>query len=63
MGDFKRTTTTKGTLKNICVHEGSFMDSETGDVVDLAAIFEKIYGEDVDFTLTTTLKTDEDLDV
>jgi len=63
MTQFKKTSTTKGSFKGLVIHEGMFMDEETGEVVNVIDLISKAYGDDIVFDLTTTLKIDEDLDV
>ena len=61
MGIFKRTTTTNGSYKELVVENGSFVDPESGEEVDVARQLERIYGTQV-FSLKTAAKQDEDIE-
>lgn len=61
MGTFQKTTTTKGKFKNIIACEdGTFMDDESGELIDLVTILHEKYGNSP-FELVTSLKEDEDI--
>ncbi len=60
MAKFTKTETIKGTYKGIGVRNGQFFYEATGEVVDLAAELEAVYG-DLPFDLNIALKTDEEL--
>lgn len=61
MGTFTKNTITKGKFKSIIACEdGTFMDDESEEIIDLAKILFDKYG-DSPFELTTTLKVDEDV--
>lgn len=61
MGTFTKNTVTKGKFKSIIACEdGTFMDDESGQTVELAKLLYQTYG-DSPFELTTTLKVDEDV--
>ena len=60
MAVFRRSTTLKGTIKNVVVHEGKFVDNETSEQIDLAQILADVYGNEP-FDIATSLKTDEEL--
>ena len=62
MGIFKKTTKLTGKFDNIVIHEGQFMDNETGEVVDIATILEKVYGDKV-IKISTAAQDDEDIDI
>ena len=51
-----------GKYKAIMIKDGGFVDTETGEVVQLVDELQKIYGEE-SFDLSTSSKTDEDLEV
>ena len=55
--------TTKSIIKDIMIHEGSFVDDESGEEIDLADYFSKVFGAEVPFTISATLKEDEELDI
>ena len=63
MASFKKSSSIKGVFKGIVIHEGMFMSEETGELVEVAQILARAYGEDTPFDIMTTLKIDEDLDV
>lgn len=60
MNGFKKTTSTSGKIKNVVVHEGSFVDEETGDVIDLVKILGDVYG-DQPFDLSASAKVELEL--
>lgn len=60
--DIKRTVKTDMVLKNARLVEGNVVD-EDGAIVDLTEAIQKIYGEDVEFKLTLTRSTSEELDI
>ena len=45
MGKFKKSSNISGKFKGILIHEGMFMDEETGEAVDLIGQLEKAYGD------------------
>ena len=61
MGIFKRITNTSGKYKQIVVHEGKFVDNETGDQIDIADEIAKSIGEDIPVDISVSMKTDEEL--
>lgn len=60
--DIKRTIKTDMVLKNAKVLDGKVID-EDGVVVELVDAISKIYGEDVEFKLTLTRSTSEELEI
>jgi len=61
MGTFTKNTVTKGKFKSIIACEdGTFMDDESGETIDLGKILFEKYGT-TPFELTTSLKVDEDV--
>ena len=61
MGIFKKSTVTNGVYKEIAVENGSFVDPETGEEIDVVGQLERIYGNQV-FSLKTAAKSDEDIE-
>ena len=60
MGAFKKTESIQGKWKSLqCVEEG-LADTETGEIIDIYEILKKQYG-DKEFSLTTSYKSDTDL--
>lgn len=62
MGNFKKSSSLTGKYKAIMIQDGNFVDTETGSVINLAEELGKIYKEE-SFDLSTSSKTDEDLEV
>lgn len=63
MVQIKKSTTLKGTFKNITINaDGVFVDFETGEMLDVAGILFETYGDEP-FTMQTASKIDEDIDV
>lgn len=60
--EIKRTIKTDMVLKNAKVINGKVVD-EGGEIVDLTEAITKIYGEDVEFKLTLTRSTSEEIDI
>ena len=60
--EVKRTIKTDMVLKNARVIEGNVVD-EDGEIVNLTEAIYKIYGEDVEFKLTLTRSTSEEIDI
>lgn len=60
--EIKRTIKTDMVLKNAKLVAGNVVD-DTGEIVDLNETIYKIYGEDVEFKLTLTRSTSEELDI
>lgn len=60
---FKKSNSVNGKLKGICVHEGIFMDAESGEQVDVADLIARAVGEDTEVDISVSVKTDEDIDV
>lgn len=60
--DVKRTIKTDMILKNAVLAGGEIVD-ENGEIVDIISAISKIYGEDVEFKLTLTRSTSEELDI
>ena len=58
MAVFKRQSTLKGIFKALTVVDGKFVDSETGEEIDVVGILAKIYGDNA-FDLATQYKSDE----
>lgn len=62
MGIFKETVQKSGKYKDICVQDGIFFDSETGEQIKLASELEYIYGSGVAFSLSTSCKLENDIE-
>lgn len=60
--DIKRTVKTDIIAKEARVIDNSIID-DNGEVLNLADIVKKIYGEDVEFKLTLTRSTSEEVDI
>lgn len=61
MASFKRSTSLSGKFKGVIVKDGMFIDCETSEVIDVAAILEKVYGNNP-IDITTSYKADEELE-
>lgn len=59
MAEFKRSINTSGKFKMLCVQDGIFLDSETGEQLAAANILEEVYGTGQPFDLSTTQKSDD----
>ena len=57
---FKKSITTQGKFKNLVVRDGSFVDDETGEIINVAKIIESAMGE-VPFDLSVSQKTEDDV--
>lgn len=57
----KKTNGVKGKFKGIMVKDGKFIDNETGELVDVAAIAQRCMGEQP-FDLSISVKSVEELD-
>ncbi len=60
--DIKRTVKTDIIAKEARVIDNSIID-DNGEVLNLVDIVKKIYGEDVEFKLTLTRSTSEEVDI
>ena len=60
--DIKRTVKTDIIAKEARVVDNSIID-DNGEVLNLVDIVKKIYGEDVEFKLTLTRSTSEEVDI
>lgn len=58
----KRTTKTDIKFKDIRIVNGAVVDFETGEVINLIANLNEVYGDEP-FTLTCTTKTEEILEL
>ena len=58
----KKTTKVDILLKEAKIVDGNIID-ENGEVIDLISAIQKVYGEDVEFKLTLTRSTSEEIDV
>lgn len=56
---FNKLNTITGTMKNICVANGMFVDDETGEVVDLVSMLQQVFG-DSPFDMRVSRKSDID---
>lgn len=56
---FSKSNTITGTMKNICVINGMFVDDETGEVVDLISLLQQEFG-DQPFDMKVSRKSDID---
>ena len=57
---FSKSTTTKGTIKGIATNGDVFMDDETGELIDLAAILYSVYGDRA-IDISTSMKFDDEV--
>lgn len=62
MAKFTKTRTIKGNYKGVVITDGQFVDAESGEQINLAEELQSVYGENA-FDITTSLKTDEDIDI
>ena len=62
MVNVKKSYKTDLTIKAARLVDGNVVD-EDGVIVDLLEAIQKIYGEDVEFKLTLTRSTSEELDI
>ena len=60
--EIKRTIKTDMVLKNARLIDGNVID-DNGEIVELTEAIYKIYGEDVEFKLTLTRSTSEELEI
>ena len=60
--EIKRTVKTDMVLKNAKLVDGNVVD-DSGEIIDLVEVIQKIYGEDVEFKLTLTRSTSEEIDI
>lgn len=61
MGTFTKSTTTKGKFKDIIAcPDGTFVDDESGEIIQLAQLLYEKYG-DSPIEIITTLKVDEEV--
>lgn len=58
----KKTTKVDMILKEAKIIDGNIID-ENGEIIDLVDAIQKVYGEDVEFKLTLTRSTSEEIDV
>lgn len=58
MASFKRTFSLSGKFKGIISNGQSFIEQETGEVIDLADILNKVYGDNA-FDISTKYGTDD----
>lgn len=61
MSTFKRSVSTSGKLKSIVTNGETFIDDETGEELNLAEIFYKVYGSSP-FELSSSQKENVELD-
>lgn len=61
MANFKKSITTTGKFKMIAVENGIFVDTETGEQIQIAEILEDVYGSGQPFDLSVTQKSDDDI--
>lgn len=61
MASFKRTVGLSGKFKSLTIVDGNFVDSETSEIINVAEILGKVYGNNT-FDLSTTYKSDEDIE-
>lgn len=62
MAQFKKSRTLKGTFKNVIISDNSLVDEESGEQIDLIKILSEVYGQNA-FDISTSLKTDEDVNI
>lgn len=60
--NIKKTVKTDMVIKEAKLFNGKIID-EDGNVIDLIETIEKIYGEEVEFKLTLTRSTSEEIDI
>lgn len=58
--EFKRSISTSGKFKNVRIVNGILIDDDTGEVIPLLEILEKIYC-DSNFSISTSQKADSDV--
>lgn len=58
---FKKSESVKGKWKEISCINGSFVDPETGEEINIAEILEQVYGSNTIFSLSTSNKVDVEL--
>lgn len=61
MASFKRSVNLSGKFKGLMIVEGNFVDTETSEIIDVADILGKVYGNNA-FDLSTSYKSDEDVE-
>ena len=62
MATFKKSECIQGKWKSLQCTEEGFVDTETGEEVDVHSILLKQFGTDTDFTLAASYKKDVDLE-
>lgn len=63
MGSFKKSSSITGKIKGVVVHEGTLMYEESGEICNFIEMLTKAYGEDTVIDISTSQKTDEDIDI
>lgn len=63
MASFKKSISTNGTFKFLAVENGNFIDTETGEEIDVAGIIESALGSGQVFDMKISQKDDVDIDV
>ena len=59
MAEFKKSTQIVGKFKNIIATEdGTFMDDETGSIIEVGKVLHSVYG-DTPMVLSVSFKSDE----
>lgn len=61
MANFKKSVNTSGKIKNVVSNGEVFIDNETGEELNLAEIFYKVYGGSP-FEISSSQKEDIELD-
>ena len=62
MAKFKKAENISGKYKAIMIQDGNFVDTETGDIIDIVNELSKVYGNDV-FDISVTSKSEEDVEI
>lgn len=61
MASFKKSISTNGTFKMLAVQDGIFLDTETGEVINVADIIESALGSGQPFDLKVSQKDEKDI--
>lgn len=62
MAKFKKAENISGKYKAIMIQDGNFVDTETGDIIDMVNDLSKVYGNNV-FDISVTSKSEEDVEI
>lgn len=61
MAKFNKIETIKGKISGVVIRDGSFVDSESGEVIDVTKMLSQVYGDEP-FDISTNAKQDVELD-